>query len=122
MSVSFDAPHVETHGKVLQFPGSAAAAKTLKSGLRKYWTVGALIIGVLLIVIGTLFWFLGTKSSVQYVTTQVTRGTVARTFNGDRYSQSRSHDHCRDLRFRRDPRYLLRLQHSREGGPGLRQD
>ena len=79
MSVSFDAPHVETRGKVLQFPGSAVAARKLKSGLRKYWTVGALIIVALLIGIGALFWFLSTKSSVQYVTAQVTRGTVART-------------------------------------------
>ena len=79
MSTSFDASQLETHDKVLQFPGSVAAGRTLKSGRRKYWIVGALTVVALLIGIGVVLWFLGTKSSVQYVTAQVTRGTVART-------------------------------------------
>jgi HlyD family secretion protein len=81
MSVSFDAPHVETRGKVLQFPGSAAAAAALrlKSGVGKYWAVGSLITVALLISIGVVLWLLNTKSTFRYVTNQVARGTITRT-------------------------------------------
>jgi HlyD family secretion protein len=79
MSVSFDASHAETRGKVLQFPGSSAAVRRLRSGLGRYWTIGALMVAVLLVGIGAVFWIFNTKTSVEYITAQVTRGTVART-------------------------------------------
>lgn len=79
MTVSSDVPHFEAKGEVLQFPASSTGARKVKSGVRRYWPIGAAL--GLLIVAGTgvLLWFLGGKSSVQYTTAQVTRGTVART-------------------------------------------
>jgi len=79
MSISFDAPKVESRGKVLQFPTSETAARRMRAGLRTFWSIGAVIALLLLAGIGALFWFVGTKNTVQYITAQVTRGTIART-------------------------------------------
>jgi HlyD family secretion protein len=79
MSIGFDAPKTEARGKVLQFPASGNAARKMGFGMRKYWAMGAATGVLLLAGIGALFWLFGTKSSVQYVTVEVTRGTVART-------------------------------------------
>ncbi|HTV31253.1 MAG TPA: biotin/lipoyl-binding protein, partial [Xanthobacteraceae bacterium] len=79
MSVSFDASPREIRGKVLQFPASKIFARRMGFGLRKYWPIGTTLAVLLVAGAGALFWFLGAKSSVQYVTAEVTRGTIART-------------------------------------------
>jgi HlyD family secretion protein len=79
MSISFDAPKTEARGKVLHFPASGNAARKVGFGMRKYWAIGAAMGVLLLAGIVALFWLFGSKSSVQYVTAEVTRGTVART-------------------------------------------
>ena len=78
MSVSSDTSHFETRGKILQFPVAATGVRRMHAGLRKYWPIGAGIAILLIAGIGALFWFMGSKSRARYVTTQVTRGTVAR--------------------------------------------
>jgi len=79
MSVSFDASPRETRGEVLQFPASKISARRMGLGLRKYWPIGTTVAVLLVAGAGALFWFLGAKSSVQYITAEVTRGTVSRT-------------------------------------------
>ena len=82
MSVSSDASDSETRagtrGKVLQFPSTATGAPRMRSSLRKYWPMAA---GVAILVFAggaALLWLLGGKDGAQYVSAQVTRGTVAR--------------------------------------------
>jgi HlyD family secretion protein len=79
MSVSFDASHTETRGKVLQFPVSDAATRRMRAGLRKYWLIGTTALILVIGGIAALSFFLGAKNTARYVTAEVTRGTIART-------------------------------------------
>lgn len=81
MSTSFDSSHIETHGRVLQFPtASVATRKKGYLGSRKSWLIVTAAALVLLIAgAGALFWLAGTRNTVGYGTAEVTRGTVART-------------------------------------------
>jgi HlyD family secretion protein len=76
MSVSFDSSHIETRGKVPQFPNAVARKMGLSS--LKYWLIVTTALVLLIGGVGALFWFAGTKSTVRYVTAEATRGTVAR--------------------------------------------
>ncbi len=78
MSISPDT-EVRSRGKVLSFPVSRIAAPHAGPGLGRYWPIGAALALILVIGGAALFGIFGTKSPAQYATTQVTRGTVART-------------------------------------------
>jgi HlyD family secretion protein len=79
MSVSFDASHSEIRGKVLQFPVANVATRKIEAGLRKYWLMGTAIVVLLIGLTAALFMVLAERNTVNYVTAQVTRGTIART-------------------------------------------
>jgi HlyD family secretion protein len=78
MSPRIDTPRAETTGKVLPFPDSSTGTRTLNAGLKWLALIGGALVAVMLAAAGALWIFHG-KGSIQYVTAEVTRGTVART-------------------------------------------
>jgi len=78
MSVSRDL-ETKPRGKVVNFPVSRTAARRVGAGLRRHWPIGAALAIIVAVGGAALFWILGTKSPARYATTQVTRGTIART-------------------------------------------
>jgi HlyD family secretion protein len=77
-SASSDQSPAETKAKVLPFPEASASAGKVKSGIRKYGVIAA-VLGIFAIAGAGSFWFFRGKGNIQYVTVEVTRGTVART-------------------------------------------
>jgi len=79
MSVGFDAPAPESHGKILGFPTEPGAATTKRAGGRKFMLIASLLTICMVGIAAALWWTLGAKSSVRYVTAPVTRGSVIQT-------------------------------------------
>jgi HlyD family secretion protein len=81
MSVGFDAPAPESRSKVLSFSPEPAAAATKRAGAggRQFMLIASLLAICILGLVAALWWTLGTKSAVRYVTAPVTRGSVIQT-------------------------------------------
>jgi HlyD family secretion protein len=78
MSISPDT-ELKSRSKVLSFPVSRSAARRVGPSLRRYWPIGAALAFILALGGAALLAVFGTKSPARYTTTQVTRGTIART-------------------------------------------
>ena len=75
-SVSSDASEVESRGKVVKFTAPPSTARKSWFGIGKYGLAAAAVSIIIIVGIAVWLWGLGTKSSVQYVTVPVARGTV----------------------------------------------
>jgi HlyD family secretion protein len=78
MSNDLEAPPIAT-ASLLKFPTPERTAPKMNSGLNKYWPAAAIGATCILAGVGALWWSIGAKSSVQYLTVPVTRGAISRT-------------------------------------------
>jgi HlyD family secretion protein len=78
MNLTSDKSQAEADSTLLKFPASPIAARKMDQGKQKYWfaAIGALCV---LAGVGALWWSIGGKSPIQYVTVSVTRGAISRT-------------------------------------------
>ena len=79
MGVNFNTRQPETRAELPPLPAPQSAARPIGSGSRKYWVIGLATVALAVSGIGGWFWLFGSKHSVQYLTTPVTRGTITRT-------------------------------------------
>ena len=79
MNLSSDTSQAEAGHAILKFPASLIGARKMDLGRRKYWLAAAIAALCVLAGVGALWWSIGGKSSIQYVTAPVTRGAISRT-------------------------------------------
>ncbi len=79
MSTGLDAPKVEARGKVLKFPMTPITGRKAWSGLKKYGLAAAAVSILGIAAVAVALWSLSTRSTMQYTTVPVARGTISRT-------------------------------------------
>jgi HlyD family secretion protein len=79
MNLSSDSSQAQAGRTVLKSPASLIAARKMDPGRRKYWLAAAIGALCVLAGVGALWWGIGGKSAIQYVTAPITRGAISRT-------------------------------------------
>jgi len=74
-----DAEKVESRGKVLKFPVPAAIAGRSWPHLKRDLLVAAAASALIIAALGAWLWSMGTRSTTQYTTVPIARGTISRT-------------------------------------------
>jgi len=78
MNLSSDTSQAEVGGTPLKFPASPIVARKTDHDRQKYWLAAAIGALCVLAGVGALWWSIGGKSPIQYVTAPVTRGAISR--------------------------------------------